>query len=76
MLAFSNCGIETSVVDKAAKKERIKQWIQSSVIEEEDEGNSCSAETSEDKLLNVSRKSSSNTKESELYALTTTKRNA
>lgn len=73
MLAFSNCGIETVVVDKAAKKERIKQWIQSSVIEEEDERNSCSEETS-DNLFNASRRSSSDTEENELYALSTTKR--
>lgn len=73
MLTFSNCGIETAVVDRAAKKERIKQWTQSSVIEEEDEGNSCNEETS-DKMPNVSRRSSSDTEENELYALTTTKR--
>lgn len=66
LLAFSNCGIETSVVDRAAKKERIKQWIQSSVIEEEDEYES-SEETSK---LSLSRKSSSDTEENELYALT------
>jgi len=70
-LAFSNCGIENAVVDRAAKKERIKQWIQSSVIEEEDEEDS-SVETS--KLSCLSRKSSSETDENELYVLTTTKR--
>lgn len=30
-------GIETTV-DRSAKKDRIRQWIQSSVIEEEEEG--------------------------------------
>lgn len=70
MLAFSNCGIEPGVVDRAAKKERIKQWIQSSVIEEEDEDDS-SEETSK---LSLSRRSSSDTEENELYALNITKR--
>lgn len=70
MLAFSNCGIETVVVDRAAKKERIKQWIQSSIIEEEDEDNS-SEETSK---LSLSRRSSSDTEENELYAHVLTKR--
>lgn len=68
MLAFSNCGIETVVVDRAAKKERIKQWIQSSVIEEEDEDDYSSEENSK---LTSSRKSSSDVEENELYALTT-----
>lgn len=72
MLAFSNCGIETAVVDRAAKKERIKQWIQSSIIEEEDEDESFSEETS--KLSGLSRQSSGDTEEKELYALTTGKR--
>lgn len=66
LLAFSNCGIETVVVDRAAKKERIKQWIQSSVIEEEDEEDS-SEGTSK---LSLSRKGSNDSKENELYALT------
>ncbi|XP_001943824.1 serine/threonine-protein kinase meng-po [Acyrthosiphon pisum] len=66
LLAFSNCGIETAVVDRAAKKERIKQWIQSSVIEEEDEEGS-SEGTSK---LSLSRKGSNDTEENELYALT------
>ncbi|XP_022182161.1 serine/threonine-protein kinase SBK1 isoform X1 [Myzus persicae] len=66
LLAFSNCGIETAVVDRAAKKERIKQWIQSSVIEEEDEEDS-SEGTSK---LSLSRKGSNDTEENELYALT------
>ncbi|XP_025195342.1 serine/threonine-protein kinase SBK1 [Melanaphis sacchari] len=66
LLAFSNCGIETVVVDRAAKKERIKQWIQSSVIEEEDEEDS-SEGTSK---LSLSRKGSNDSEENELYALT------
>lgn len=68
MLAFSNCGIETVIVERAAKKERIKQWIQSSIIEEEDEDD-CSSE--ENSKLSLSRKSSNDTEENELYALTT-----
>lgn len=68
MLAFSNCGIETVIVDRAAKKERIKQWIQSSIIEEEDEDD-CSSE--ENSKLSLSRGSSNDMEENELYALTT-----
>jgi serine/threonine-protein kinase SBK len=66
LLAFSNCGIETVVVDRATKKERIKQWIQSSVIEEEEEDDDSSEEASK---LSLSRRSSSDTEENELYAL-------
>lgn len=70
MLAFSNCGIETAVVDRAAKKERIKQWIQSSVIEEEDEEDTCSEEAS--RMSGLSRRSSGGggdccAEENELY---------
>jgi len=36
LYSFSQQGIET-VVDRVAKKNRIKDWIQSSVITEEDE---------------------------------------
>lgn len=36
LFSFSQQGIET-VVDRVAKKNRIKDWIQSSVITEEDE---------------------------------------
>jgi hypothetical protein len=36
LYTFSQQGIET-VVDRAAKKNRIKDWIQSSIITEEDE---------------------------------------
>ncbi|XP_050429567.1 serine/threonine-protein kinase meng-po isoform X2 [Adelges cooleyi] len=65
LLAFANCGIETVIVDRAAKKERIKQWIQASVIEEEEE------DTSENtSRLSLSHRSSSNIEENELYALT------
>lgn len=67
-MAFSNCGIETAVVDRAAKKERIKQWIQSSVIEEEEEEEDDSSE--EASGLSLSRRSSGDTGENELYALT------
>lgn len=36
LYSFSQQGIET-VVDRVAKKNRIKDWIQSSIITEEDE---------------------------------------
>ncbi|XP_050534839.1 serine/threonine-protein kinase meng-po [Daktulosphaira vitifoliae] len=66
LVAFGNCGIETGVIDKAAKKERIKQWIQSSVIEEEDEDES----SEENSRLSISCRSSSNAEDNEIYALT------
>lgn len=40
LYSFSQQGIET-VVDRVAKKNRIKDWIQSSVITEEDECEVC-----------------------------------
>jgi serine/threonine-protein kinase SBK len=37
LYTLTQYGIETTV-DRSAKKDRIREWIQSSVIEEEDDG--------------------------------------
>lgn len=50
LYTFSQQGIET-VVDRVAKKNRIKDWIQSSVITEEDEMEVSAAEGSNRYLI-------------------------
>lgn len=54
LYTFSQQGIET-VVDRVAKKNRIKDWIQSSVITEEDEMEVSAAESFNQLFITASR---------------------
>lgn len=54
LYTFSQQGIET-VVDRVAKKNRIKDWIQSSVITEEDEMEVSAAEGFNQLFINASQ---------------------